>query len=286
MDTTTVAATLVIRLTGLLLFVPDQGTDGRPTHVLMPSSGNLSAHVAQVGYRTQNSSGCDYYRNQICYFNVTGYYLEMPGSATGSGPGTLPAGALNLTDLSGHRVPRRFLGTTPPTDTVRSRITLPAGRVTGRCQLAEFGIGGSPVEVDQVVEWTVSDAVLPNGRLVLQRVPFNGGSPQTIVNVSVSANQRFELFVRQVPTTQQHHPGPGPGPVLGDLGDHMHAFYNLLGVPSDSSKRPIPRVTGTLGFPRACPWVPSTALHGKALAEIFPSPTTVNCMVASALPET
>jgi len=137
--------------------------------------------------------------------------------------------------------------------------------------------------MDNVVEWTISNVTLPQRRLVLERIPFRGGRPDTILSVPASANERFELFVRQVPVTEQHHPGSGGGPALGDLATHLNAFYDLLGVAPNPSARPIPDVSATVGFPNACAWVEKMTQRVGIM--IHPSPTTVNCMVASALPE-
>lgn len=283
MDTTTVAVTLLIRMTGLLLFVPDQGTDGRPTHILMPHTGmSMPAHVAQVGYRSATGAGCDEYWDRICYFNVTGYSVRMPASSASEPPAQLPAGAINLTNLVQRRVPRSYLDGAPPPDRVRSRITLPSGEVRAHCGLVDFTIAGAGFQPNHVVDWTVSDVALADGRLVLVRVPFSGEKPDTILNVVLTANQEFNLFVRQVPETERDHPAPEDPPALGDLAHHFHAFYDMLGVEDDPAKRPIPRVSGTVGHPRACPWFEAAL----ARVEITPSPTTVNCMVASALPET
>jgi hypothetical protein len=282
MDTLTVSVTLLIRMSGLLLFVPDQGTDSRPTHILMPVTGaSMPAHVAQVGYRSVTSAGCDEYWDGICYFNVTGYSVRMPASSTSEPPTQLP-GAINLTNFVQRRVPRRYLDSAPPPDRVRSRITLPSGEVRAQCALVDFTIAGASFQPNHVVDWTVSDVALADGRLVLVRVPFAGGKTDTILNAIPAADQSFDLFVRQVPETERHHPGPGDRPALGDRADHFHAFYDMLGVEPDPAKRPIPRVSGTLGHPRACPWLEAAV----ASVDIVPSPTTVNCMVAFALPET
>jgi hypothetical protein len=305
MDTVMVMATLVIRMTGLLLFVPDQGMDGRPTHVLMPASTNIPDHVAQVGFRSPNGAGCDEYDPfyGICYFDMTGYSLRIPDGSPSASGAPMPSGAFNVTGAVNRRVPRSFLGDAPPRDRVRARVTLPAGQLAERpCGIARLAVpGGVSYALHNVVDWIVSDVQLPGGRLVLQRVPLGGGTPNTILDGRVSAGESVQLFVRQVPETEKYPPTTVTRPALGDLATHMHAFYDMLGV-GPSENRPIPRVTGTFGLPAACSWGETSQewqgiqkLQGlqqtQALVEMRrrrpgASPTTVNCMVASALPET
>lgn len=273
MDTLTIATTLVVRMTGLLLFVPDQGTDGRPTHILMPVTNNMPDHVAQVGFYRTTSVGCDDYVGGVCYFDLDGYSLQMPAGSAADGPMQMSTGTLNLTDLVDARVPRGFLENSPPGDRVRSRITLPSGTITDRCPLANWRLPDRPnwpeFEMDNVVYWTIPDVQLAEGRLVLQRVPFNGGQPETILDVVVAPGQSFELFVQHVPRSPTRDIR-----VLGEPATHLAAYYDLLGVENRPSKRPIPTVTTGGPYPTFCAW---PGVHEW-------SPTGVNCMIASALP--
>jgi len=269
MDTLTIATTLVIRMTGLLLFVPDHGADGRPTHILMPVTNNMPDHVAQVGFYRATSAGCDDYKKGVCYFNITGYSLQMPASSAPDGPMQMSTGTLNLTDLVDTRVPRDFLENSPPSDRVRSRITLPSGTIMDRCSLSRWSLPDRPdFEMDNVVYWTIPDVQLAEGRLVLQRVPFNGGQPETILDVVIAPDQSFELFVQHVPRTPTRE-----FRVLGEPAAHLAAYYDLLGVENHPGKRPLPTVATGGEFPTVCDW---PGVHEG-------SPTGINCMIASAL---
>lgn len=269
---------VVIRLTGLLLF---SQPSGGPMRILMPFPSGMSPHVAQVGFYTNTSAGCDQWVKEnaqgtrgVCYFRVDNATLDI-GRQGNSQPVVLPVGNMSRAN-SGHRpVAQKFLepvlGNVPE---LKGRITLHEGTKQD-CALARFefqqGSALDSMDLVNVVNWTYK--LPPNSTVDLVRRRLRAGGPRdTTITVKPDlTGKEIDIFIRHVPDPDM------TGPMShGDEVKHFRAYYSLL-TPSVPNG-PVPRY-GRAHVNAYCEW-PTSWLERV----IPPNAGTMSCMVASADP--
>lgn len=269
MDTVTVS--LIIRLTGLLVFAPQNSAGNMPVHVLMPQITDTTPHFAQLGYRGPNS-GCAYFQHGICYINLDGLSLEIGRNVPGPTV-ALPHGASNVSNASGRRVLPQLVGPRPDATLLRSRITLNQGAVSDTCSMGRWEFEGTIRGLHNVVEWTVPD--LPSGPVELVLKSLDGTTTVRTLRLTPNNAGEVELYVRHVTRRERDHNVTGPAPALGDAAHHFDEVYKLFGAPHENT--PVPVYRGTTG--KRCGWIrePGGNLPTR-------SPGTVSCMVSSGTP--
>ncbi|HKP75017.1 MAG TPA: hypothetical protein VJT67_05705 [Longimicrobiaceae bacterium] len=274
--------TVVVRLTGLLLMVPDShvhdsaGGDkgGLPMHVLMPVEGaHVPAHFAEIGWRSTEEACTEPYvytsdteHAGFCWANLDGWSLDLGqgGSPTGTFDTPRHRPLIGGGPL-GHAVDRTLFGPTPGR-ALRSRITLYSGSVTGECPFAKWDFRGeTDKELTSVLTWTFTTGTLRE--LTLVRLQDNRGDPADTMTIGLPTPERntLELYVRYIPV-DEYAKGHKNGEIGKTMATHLHAFYDLLKV--GAGARPFPLFKGETGTPCDFPKTPG-------------SPT---CMIGSAFP--
>jgi hypothetical protein len=272
---------LVIKMTGLLLLVPDGRPDRLPMHVLMPATGDSAPiHIPQIGYKVASPALCPYsydMREMVCYANISGWSLEIgQGGKPRNRQPPEPWGAADVS-LPSHRVNGSRLRDRPGRS-VEARVTLYSGAFTGRCNLATWSIGNqNGLVLSNVVTWT--DSIPENTlQLVMHRLDRANGEPETqrLVPLYPDSQNRLELFIRNAPASyvEASRTGSAPAPSDHDVtinsterATHFHAYYDLLSVPYN--ERNIPAMP-TPAISEPCGWPGTLRMPG-----------TLSCMVAS-----
>jgi hypothetical protein len=292
----TLAVTVLIRMTGLLLLTPSNTSGRLPVHVLMPATGNLSAHVAQVGFRGANTRWCAFWDDGICYVNMEGWSLDIrrPVGPT-SGTTHMPKGAANVSSTVGRRVRSQHLGQTPGR-MVRSRISLYSGSVSATCAIASWRWTSTSTRdtLANVLDWTISNW----GRkyLVLTRQPLDPQPHESAEIIDTlyadPVTNTIELFIRHVPAAEQDHdyvsnlPPQQDTHTSGSQRNHFHGYYDLLGVRHDGV-RPVPsdprRLIENGQEKRWCPWATVAGPERLVIIDVK-NAGTMSCMVAAGNP--
>jgi hypothetical protein len=275
--------TLVIYLTGLLLFAPDPTTN--QMHVLAPDVKHGVPHVVQIGMFKADDGTCTEYveakrssdETGICYYDLDEWSLDLlvPGDSAAL---ALPSGVLNLTDEYRTPLPQeRF--TIHPDDGVRARITLGAGSVTDSCALAEWNFGTRRQPLVNVIEWTIPNFPA-GGSLVLNRINRERyevwETHQRVITLPLArADRRIPIVIRHVRRDED----TAENPEGFERATHFGEFYRLLGVSPpgflpnrDSDKAKL-----------ECPI--GEDLFGNGFVEYLRGPRTYSCMVAAAYPQ-
>lgn len=245
---------LVVQMTGLLLLVP---TANQGLQVLMP---RVADHDALIGFKGPDQ-GCWRYDTPrgICYVNMDGLSLHPMGVKAGAGaPAT---SALNLTHGSGKKI-----NIPQAKGRLRSEITLGPGVEREQCSLAQWTFDPvghdtppSTVQLINVANWEIDD--IGANSIVLTRSRLDGTDTVRIATLLPNKDGRIELLVMHVPRKETNHFFSSTRVQAADTSDaqlqphgdddededvvpmvrkHFHAFYNLMGVDPDSTKRPMP----------------------------------------------
>lgn len=287
MDTLT--ASVLIRITGLLLLSPASGTSNHPTYVLMPTT--QERHYAQVGFVSRSGAGCAWYQDRICYVDIDGWSLEI-GNAEASTAAQPPYGLPNLSKAVERPVRSDVLAPTPNTAVLRARIALNAGDKAHTCPIARWEFSRDTVELPNVVEWRIPD--LGAQTLVLKRSRLDDPSTvDTITILEPEVNGIIYLFIRHVPEAERDHRYKGRVLALGDPATHFAAMYNLLDM-TENRNRPLPTYRGRTW--NVCAWAVEERIQSlqlqmamgperrKPLDLDFLNPGTLTCMPASGTP--
>lgn len=269
--------TVVLRMTGLLLLVPQAHPAGSevgtlPLHVLVPAEGSsVRPHMAQFGWRSSQAD-CKHHfqrikQNQgICWADMTNWFMELgQGGTPTSGMILPPSGAVPLGG-SQHRASPALLGDSPGQQ-VRASVTLFSGRAVEECPFAEWDFRGhTGVAFSNVVTWTLQLPAMP----AIKHRPLNApGGAEEALDGPAAVNDTLELFIRDMPT-EEVNPGPMP-PSEPEAGvtqaTDFNAIYDLLNVPAGERELPVfRRKTG-----RVC--------------KFERSPGSPTCMVGGGLPQ-
>lgn len=271
MDTVTIAATLVIRMTGLLLISHTDARDSLPAYVLVPKTHMLSErHVAQVGYRTSPllcPNGLD--DNGVCWENLAGWSLELGPSIAGKTG--LPHAEANLTSNTGLRVRNALLRRgVDPTGLLASRVILNSGEITDECAMAQWSIqtDSQRVHMPNVLVWRV-----PNVTELRMKSLTNSGEK------TIPLPRDLELFIRHVPEAETR--GFVPVIPLREPAHHYSAIYNLF---EGNGTRHLPVYRAT-NWGHRCREVWPLPLRSR-MEKFRPNfaPTTVSCMIGYGQP--
>jgi hypothetical protein len=288
------SVTVLVRMTGLLLFSPTTPQGGGPTNIILPTTFPLPPHVAQLGYRKRTGDGCAYWQDDICYVDVRGWSLEIgtPGNAS---PAPQVRGNASRAQTVHRPVPARNVGHNPILN-VRARFKLYEGQQDSTCDLGRFTLRNEiDVPLTNVVYWRFS---YPSRTLVIYGARLNSGlgnPPRSeFLRVAANSSNVIELFIRHVPRSEQahtteadrirraRHPGRGPHSKQMDPGDsatHFSAYYRLLDPPGRSG--PLPVFVGRTSHPPYCVWARG---RGNRLLEVIANAGTMSCMVAAGDP--
>lgn len=250
---------IIIHMTGLLLLAPATPARNFPLHVLIPTEGHLTEHVARLGWKS-TMSACKYpntYENGSCYFNMDGWTIEL---GQGGWPATTilpPPGLIDVTRK--RRIPQAWFGDTPVGNAIRSRLTLHSGRASLECALSTWDVDGVQTVLPNVIRWLDS---IPGTGLMLTATSRTHSGP---LHVQTFTGNAVELSLSYEPRV----PVPVGSPPYS--ASHLNRWYDLLGY-IGGDHRPIPK-TPQIGTCKRMTFFP------------IPGPGTPTCMVAGGLPQ-
>jgi hypothetical protein len=264
------SVTVVIQLTGLMLVVrPEQ--EGGPTEILLPKT---PGHTALIGFGITSDSYVDRLcisKNypglgkpardaRICYVDLEKWDLKPIGTAGSPLSPTisaLPEGVLNLTRGSGDLYKVNILQVS---ERIRSQITFNAGSPGSTpCSLGQWHydpVGEmveKPYSLANVLHWSIR---VPSDSARLVFTPKQRTGPDVVVSLDYNSKSVHVLLAHvphsellDLPPRDPETPNPSNAP---ERVTHFHALYDLLQVPDDSTRRPLPHTLKPQTEPEPC----------------------------------
>ena len=301
--------TVHLQMTGLILIVPSATGSVDSVDVYLPKAGG---HTAWLGFgMTADSTkyaqtlcergtyGDAARAAKICYVDQDKWDLQPLGQG-GTGSISLPAGVLNVTDLSGgeHKAHKPWIPNDHRTHFVL-RSGKPGNSANSVCRLASWWItpgtagGGQGTarkeNLVNMLDWEITNL----SDLTLE---FKSKQGDTLtVSLPPPAQNRIDLLLAHVPTGELKDLPPGsattPLPTPPDTATDFGYYYSLIRkrvgsgteeVPSGVRRRPLPEQPARLSTD-ACPAGITRLVDGKS-SRTPAALGTYACIVGSATP--